>query len=61
MPSIQSISQRAYEIYLLRKESDIWEYGAKGTEHGDWVQAVQEIGEPDGEGGEVPIQQGNQS
>lgn len=41
----EEVRKRAYEIYLLRCNSDIWEYGVLGNSVGDWVQAENEVNE----------------
>ena len=37
------IRKRAYEIYVRRTQSEIWDWGKKGTSDGDWTQATLEI------------------
>ena len=37
------IRKRAYEIYIRRTQSEIWDWGRKGTELGDYYQAEKEI------------------
>jgi len=37
------IRKRAYEIYIRRTQSEIWDWGRKGTELGDHLQAEREI------------------
>ena len=36
------IKKRAYEIYIRRTQSDIWQFGQLGTQDGDWYQAEKE-------------------
>ena len=42
-PLISLTAVRAYEIWQLRCQSDIWKFGSLGTEEGDWYQAEREI------------------
>ena len=35
----ERIKKYAYEIWLYRCNSAIWDYGRKGTQDGDWFQA----------------------
>ena len=37
------IRKRAYEIYIRRTQSEIWDWGRKGTQDGDYFQALKEI------------------
>ena len=37
------IRERAYQIYIRRTQSPIWDYGRLGTQDGDYFQALKEI------------------
>ena len=37
------VKKRAYEIYIHRTQSLIWDFGRLGTEKGDYYQAEREI------------------
>ena len=37
------VKKRAYEIYIRRTQSEIWDWGKLGTPEGDWRQAEREI------------------
>ena len=37
------VRERAYHIYIRRTQSEIWDYGSKGTQDGDYFQALKEI------------------
>jgi hypothetical protein len=37
------IRKRAYEIYIRRTQTDVWDYGRLGTPEGDWSQAEREV------------------
>lgn len=39
------VTKRAYEIYQMRLNSEVWHYGVYGTPNGDWTQAEREIKE----------------
>jgi hypothetical protein len=39
----QLIRERAYQIYIRRTQSPLWDYGRLGTQDGDWSQAEKEI------------------
>lgn len=39
----EKIRKRAFEIYIRRTQSDLWQYGRLGTPEGDWKQAQKEI------------------
>ena len=37
------VKERAYQIYIRRLQSEVWDYGRKGTALGDWHQAKSEL------------------
>jgi len=37
------VKERAYQIYIRRTQSTLWDYGNKGTQDGDYYQALHEI------------------
>lgn len=37
------VRERAYQIYIRRTQSEIWDYGRKGTQDGDYFQALKEV------------------
>ena len=37
------IRKRAYQIYIRRVQSEVWDYGRKGTADGDYFQALREL------------------
>lgn len=37
------VRDRAYQIYIRRTQSPLWDYGRLGTELGDYYQALSEI------------------
>ena len=39
----KQIERRAYEIYIRRTQSPLWDWGRKGTQDGDYFQALHEI------------------
>ena len=39
----ESVRRRAYEIYIRRTQSPLWDYGRLGTQDGDYFQALKEI------------------
>ena len=38
-----SVKKRAYEIYIRRTQSEIWDWGNYGTAWDDWHQAEKEV------------------
>jgi hypothetical protein len=39
----KQIEVRAYQIYIRRTQSELWDWGRMGTQDGDWTQAEKEI------------------
>ena len=37
------IKKRAYEIYIRRTQSELWDWGRMGSQNGDWTQAEFEV------------------